>query len=119
MTDRELVHVPLEHALQVQLLQLPLQSRGQAGVHGGAARQHNVFVELGPGGQTDRQTVSQLHALQQYKHEDGLTETPQDGETDRARGESRKQGEILQLRIRRGWLLCSISASEPGVNVSI
>lgn len=63
MTDRELVHVPLEHALQVQLLQLPLQSRGQARVHGGAAGQHNVLVELGPGGRTNRQTDRQMLQL--------------------------------------------------------
>lgn len=45
---RELVHVPLQHTLQVQLLELPLQSGGQARVHGGPPGQHDVFVELGP-----------------------------------------------------------------------
>lgn len=45
---RELVHVSLQHPLQVQLLEFPLQSGGQARVHGGPPRQHDVFVELGP-----------------------------------------------------------------------
>lgn len=49
ISDRELVHISLEHTLQVQLLELPLQSRRQAGVHGGSSREHNVFVELRPG----------------------------------------------------------------------
>lgn len=48
LTHRQLVHVSLQHALQVQLLQLPLQTGRQAGVHGGAPRKHDVFVELRP-----------------------------------------------------------------------
>ena len=38
----------LKHSLQMQLLELPLQSGGQARVHGGAPRQHDVLVQLGP-----------------------------------------------------------------------
>ena len=33
---RELIHISLQHALQVELLELTLQSRGKARVHGGA-----------------------------------------------------------------------------------
>ena len=40
------VRVALEDALQVQLLDLPLQPRRQPGVHGGAAREHDVLVEF-------------------------------------------------------------------------
>ena len=46
-TYRELGRVSLQHPLQVQLLDLSLQPGGQPGVHGGAAGQDNVLVELG------------------------------------------------------------------------
>lgn len=60
MTDRELVHVPLQHSLQVQLLQLALQAGRQPRVHGGASGQDDVLVELGPGGSEDRGRGSRL-----------------------------------------------------------
>lgn len=47
-THSKPLHVSLEDPLQVQLLDLSLQSGGEAGVHGGATRQNNVLVELGP-----------------------------------------------------------------------
>jgi len=40
------VGVSLEDSLQVELFELPLEPGWQAGVHGGAARQHNVLVEV-------------------------------------------------------------------------
>ena len=46
-TDRQSAGVSLQHSLQVELLDLALQSAGQPGVHGGAARQDDVFVEVG------------------------------------------------------------------------
>lgn len=45
-TYGELGCVSFEHSLEIQLLDLPLQTRGQARVHGGASRQDNVLVEL-------------------------------------------------------------------------
>ena len=42
----EAVGVALEHALQVQLLDLPLQPRRQTRVHRRAAREHDVLVQL-------------------------------------------------------------------------
>ena len=40
------VGVSLEDSLQVELFELPLEPGWQAGVHGGAARQHNVLVKV-------------------------------------------------------------------------
>jgi len=40
------VGVSLEDSLQVELFELPLEPGWQAGVHGGAAWQHNVLVEV-------------------------------------------------------------------------
>lgn len=46
---RELCSVSLEDPGQVQLLDLPLQTGGQTGVHGRTPREHNVLVKLCPG----------------------------------------------------------------------
>ncbi len=40
--------ISLEDSLQVELGDLSLESAGEARVHGGAAREHNVLVELRP-----------------------------------------------------------------------
>lgn len=53
-TYRQLVHVALQHSLQVELLELALQAGRQPRVHGGASGQDDVLVELGPSGSGDR-----------------------------------------------------------------
>ena len=45
-TDREFFRVSLEHPLEVELLDLPLQATGQTRQHGGAAGQHDVLVQV-------------------------------------------------------------------------
>lgn len=48
LAHRKLVDVALQHSLQVELLQLPLQAGWQAGIHGGASGQDDVLEEVSP-----------------------------------------------------------------------
>jgi len=46
---RELLRVSVQHILEVQLLDLPLQPGWKARVHGAASGQHDVPIEVSPG----------------------------------------------------------------------
>ncbi|CAN8009736.1 unnamed protein product [Ixodes pacificus] len=78
-TRHELVRVPPEHPLQVELLDLSLKAARQTGVHGGPSGQDDVLVELGAHvhvGALDRLEEQLCHAqalhVDQVRLEQGL-----------------------------------------------